>query len=196
MGKRRLGPARKRSLQPIAKAFVRPIAKAFRQPPRNRSGAGHRDLLSKHRPDRRLGRIDGAGHPQPASTSHQRADEGIVAQRRQDRLGIGVQVEQPPAPANRVLEVAPVLEPEAGFDAVIPGFEPDQAGAVLQAHRPPVDGAVPALDTGYRPRSQECRRRRAIERFAGGQPEALALELHDPEDVTGRPAPLPACSNL
>ena len=69
----------------------------------NQRGArgGHRDLLADHGPDQEFLRVNGARHPHARRGGHRRGQAGIAAQRGIDGDRIGVEVQQPPDPAQQ-----------------------------------------------------------------------------------------------
>ena len=149
-------------------------AEALGQPPGQRPGPGHRDLLAEHGPHGQLTPVDGAGRPQPGSGRHQVGQGRVGPQVAVDGDGIGVEVEQVPAPRHGRTEVAQVLEAEPGVHDAVPGDEPHHARAVGQVEGTRQRGVAGELDAGHGPAGQEA------EQVVGGQGAAVGQAEVEP----------------
>lgn len=72
------------------------------------AGSGGGDLLAEHRAQGQLGRLDRARHPPAGVLVHLRRQRGVGAQLLVDRGGIGVEIEQPAASADRRRQIPQV----------------------------------------------------------------------------------------
>ncbi len=90
-----------------------PLAAAPHDPRGQRSGAGQRNLLTEHRADGQLVTVDMADHPPPGRGAHQRPDQGVAAERVDDGVRIGVEVEQRARSRHRGAKVAQVVQGKA-----------------------------------------------------------------------------------
>jgi hypothetical protein len=74
------------------------LARQRDQPARERARRGERDLLAEHGPHRELAAVDGARHPQPRASGHERAEERVARE-----MGVGGGRVGTREPVNRAL---------------------------------------------------------------------------------------------
>ncbi len=82
------------------------------------AAALERYLLAEHRPDGELIAVDVAGDAPARRDCDQRREQRVVAEVGADGERVGIKVEQRARALNRGPEVAQILEPVAGEDAV------------------------------------------------------------------------------
>jgi len=80
--------------------------------------AGHRDLLTENRTEGEFGAVHAPRHAPPWRTPNESAEQRIGPEHVGDGDGIGVEIEEPPAPLHRGTEVPHVFEPEQAEDVV------------------------------------------------------------------------------
>ena len=113
--------------------------------------------------------VRGMRCPGAFATSARRSRIG--AQRVDDGLGVGVEVEQPPAPGDRGGQVAEVVEHQLAPHMVGLRCEADDSVAGRQPQRPPVGAVAHLLDTGHRARGEVAEQALVGERRAHRQPQ-------------------------
>ena len=69
-------------------------------------GGRDRDLLAEQRAHRELGRVGVAGDAAAGRGADERAEQRVVAQRRRDRVRVGVEAQDRPRGADVPLDVA------------------------------------------------------------------------------------------
>ncbi len=141
---------------------------------------GH--LLPEHRAYRQLERVDGAGHPAAGVLVHERCERRIGAKDVSDGGGVGVEVEQVAAPADRGGEVTAVAEGQTAADVVGHRPQGDDAVAVRQAQRAAVRAVAPLLHPGHGGRGEMPEQVAGTQRSPERQPQR-----HRPAVVGHRP---------
>jgi hypothetical protein len=82
------------------------------------AGAGHGDLLAKHRPEGEFGTVHTSRYAPPRRTANERAEQRVGAKHIRDGDGVGIEVEERAASLYRATEVPQVLEPERAPDVI------------------------------------------------------------------------------
>ena len=154
-----------------ARGIVHRLAVRRGQPARMRPGRRGRHLLAEHRADGEFRRVDGARHPAAGGLGHQRGEHRIAAEQITDRHRVGIQVQQPPAPADRDGQVPQVGQGQLAGDVLGPGPQADDAMGVRQPQRPPVAAVPPFLHPGHRGRGEMAEQVVRAERQPERQPE-------------------------
>jgi hypothetical protein len=95
------------------------------QPPRQGAGGGDGDLLSEHRTHGQLETVVRAGHPQPGTRRDQRREYLVGRQGGGDRLRVGVEIEQLPAPGHHLADAAQAREPDPQQDVGLARYPRD-----------------------------------------------------------------------
>ncbi|MEZ5258478.1 MAG: hypothetical protein R2705_16735 [Ilumatobacteraceae bacterium] len=153
------GGGRERSgrREEVGQLAVRRAERAERRhgPGGERACADHGHLLAE---DRRsggeLGPVDMTRRAQTGPPGHEPRQVRVAAQAVVDGTGVGVEVEQPPAPIHRCGQVADVFERQPTRHVSVASRQADRPGAERQPRGPPVRLAVPRLHTGHRPQAE------------------------------------------
>ncbi|MDI2021972.1 hypothetical protein PJL18_02501 [Paenarthrobacter nicotinovorans] len=97
-----------------------------------RTGGGHGDLLTDHRPDQQFLGIHRAGNPDTGNGRDSAGQTGVYGKGVIDRLRIGVEVEQSPDPAQQCGEVVEIQGVDRQLQGLSTGFrvEGDREGCV------------------------------------------------------------------
>ncbi len=138
---------------------------------RHRPRSRHGDLLADDRADARLERVDAARCAPTRPDRDQRCHDGFGGERRIDRLGVGVEIEEPADPLYGRVEVTRVGKAELGRHMIVRRSQRDRAMAAGEHHRPSIRHAVPPLDAGNGPATDELEHVRAGERHARREPQ-------------------------
>jgi len=77
-----------------ARGTLQELPGSLHDPRGERPGAADRDLLAQHRAHRQFVPVDVADQPPPRGAANERPDQRVGAQPRDDRLRIGIEVEQ------------------------------------------------------------------------------------------------------
>ena len=130
-----------------------------------------RHLLAEHHPHRELLLVDRPRNPLPGRLGDQRRQVRVGAQRVDDRLGVGVEVQQPPAPGDRRGQIAEVVQHELALHVIGLRCETDDSVAVGQPQRSSVRAVAHFLDAGHRAGGQMAEQALVRERRAHRQPQ-------------------------
>ena len=142
------------------------LAELRGQAARERARGGDGDLLAEQRAHGELGRVGMPGHAAAGSGADEWAEQRIVAQRRLDRVRVGVEAQDRPRGADVPLDV---------------GGRRDLEEAPV-GHAPPIHAADHLLDPRDRPPGEE------VDQLAGVQRGVV--------DPASRPASLPRCTTM
>ena len=137
------------------------LAELRGQAARERARGGDRDLLAEQRPHGELGRVGMAGHAAAGRGADERAEQRVAAERRLDRVRVGVEAQDRPRGAGVPLDV---------------GVRRDLEHAPV-GQAPPVHPVHHLLDPRDRPPGEE------VDQLAGVQSGVV--------DPASRPASLP-----
>ncbi len=138
---------------------------------RDRPRARHGDLLADDGADARLERVDAARSPPARPGRDQSRHHGLGGERRIDRCGVGVEIEQPADALHGRVEITRGGESEIGHHVVVSGSQRDGAVAAGERHRPSIRQAVPRFDPGDGPAADELEHVGAGERHARREPQ-------------------------
>ena len=114
---------------------------------------------------------------------HDRADQFVAGQRVEDRLRIGVEVEQSPGRRDRRVEVAGVLSQNFASTVAARG-ERDDARSAGQAKAAEIDATVDLLNAGNGPGGEELHEARDVARRPIRQTELDRAARHRSEPET------------
>ena len=93
--------------------------------------------------------VNGAGHRRPGAAAHDLPDQFIGAQRVDDRLRLGVEVEEPPERCHRRVEIAGAVSQNFASTCRPRRFRARQRRSSRQADAAEIDVAVDHLDAGH-----------------------------------------------
>ena len=119
------------------------------QPTRMGSCGLGRHLLAQHRAHGEFGLVDRAGNPLPRCLGDHRRKFRVIGQRVDDRLRVGIEVQQPPATGDRGCQVTEVVEHERAADVIDGGRQRDYGAAEGKTQAASVRTVADLLATGH-----------------------------------------------
>ena len=134
------------------------------------AGAGHGDLLAKHRPEGEFGTVHTSRYASPRRTTNERTEQRVGAEHIGDGDRVGVEVEERAASLYRATEVPQVLEPEHAPDVIAAVGEDYDTGAVRQTQRSPVSLPIERLYAGNGASAEKAQHTVRVERCPERQP--------------------------
>jgi len=137
-----------------------------------RAGGGRADLLPENGPDRQLLGVDRAGDPAPRCSRDQWGQQRVGGQGVVDGDGVGIEVEQSPAAADRGGKVAQVGQGQPAGDVVGLRLEADDAVSVRQPQGATVGAVAPLLHAGDGRGGEVPEQVVGAQRAAEGEPDA------------------------
>ena len=136
-------------------------------------GAGrlHRHLLAQHDAQRQFGLVDGARDALSGCLRDQRTQIRVGAERVDDGLGVGVEVQQAPAAGDRGGQVPEVVQHQRAPHVIGFRCEADDSVAGGQPQGPPVRAVAHLLHARHRARGEVAEQSLVRERRADRKPQ-------------------------